>query len=143
MSSIGAYKWGGDDFPYLRTKQELYRDHLRSCVSDYADFDCWNRHCACLLLRESDFARGLASSGSAYPLQITAKVKFANRREMVDGTDYSRGASGVNVIQDTIAGRPVMLMIYDKQFLLCNPSSAILTSMNESHAQAQSFIQRS
>ena len=143
MSSIGAYKFGGDSFPYLRTKQELYRDHLRSCVSDYADYDTWQRHCCCLLIRESDFARGLASSGSAYPLQISAKVEFANRREFVDGTDYTRGGQdGVNVIQDSIAGKPVMLMVYDKQFLLCNPSSAILTSMNESHSQAQAFIQR-
>ena len=141
MSSIGAYVWSGS-FPYLRSKQELYRDHLRSCISDYPDFDTWQRHCGMLLIRESDFARGLASSGSAYPLQITAKVEFANRRQMVDGTDYCRGPHGVNVIQDSIAGNPVMLMIYDKQFLLTNPSSAMLQSQNESHAQAQAFIQR-
>ena len=90
--------------------------------------------------------RGLASSGSAYPLQIKAKVRFANRREFVDGSSYSAFDTNYNkgevVMQDLITPTPLMLCLYDKQYLFCNPSSAILNSQNESHAQAQAFIAR-
>ena len=141
MSSIGAYTMAGDSFPFLRTKQELYRDHIKNCVYDYPDLITWQKQCGCLLIHESDFIRGLASSGSAYPLQINCEVRFENRREFRDGT-IVRAGSQPGVAHDLIAGTPLMLMIYDKQLLTMQAASAIASSMNVSHATAQSVIQR-
>ena len=151
QSSLGAYTYSDESFPFLRTKHELWRDHLKNVADDYCsgDIDKWSRHQCCLLLSASDYIRGLASDGSSFPITLTAKVKFISTRQFVCGSAASSlfaGAGGPKrgpaVFRDTIAGTPVMLQIYPKSSLQVSPSSAILSSQNLSHAQSMDLIMR-
>jgi hypothetical protein len=148
QSSVGSYVYSGD-FPYLKTKAELFRDHQRYCVPGYLDGDInkWSTHAGCLLLGADSFIRGLTTDGVAYPLNINASVKFACQRQYIDGTaacGYNANASGggVAIQQDIIHGKPVMLQIYPKSRMTVSPSSALLSSQNMSHASGIDLIAR-
>jgi hypothetical protein len=149
QSSVGSYTYAGDAAPFLRTRQQLFRDHLRYCCPSYLDGDIqkWRKHCGILLLGADSFIRGLCSDGSQYPLNIQAKVRFANERQYLDGTaaaGNTNGASakGIAIQQDIIVAKPIMLAIYPKSALNVSPSSAILSSQNLSHATAVDIIAR-
>ena len=89
----------------------------------------------------SDYLRGLTSSGTAYPITVNAEVKFISRREYQDGTGgVSTLSRGPVVLQDKIAGNPVMLQIFPSQSLQLSASSGLLSSQNLSHAQSQQIL---
>ena len=143
QSSVGSYSYSGDTFPYVKTKFDLWRDTLKNACDGYmgGSMEKWHKHQCILLLNASDYARGLASSGSAYPVTLNARVKFISRREYIGGSgavsSLSRGAC---VQQDKIAGQPVMLQIFPQQSLQLSASSGLLSSQNLSHAQAQQIL---
>ena len=148
QSSIGAYKYAGDAFPFIRTQAELFRDHQRYCTPSYlgGDIQKWKK-VGCLLLGADSYIRGLTTDGCAYPLNINAKVRFVNQRQYFDGTaavGVSAAAllEGVAIQQDLIYAKPLMLQIYPKSSLSVSPSSAILSSQNLSHASGMDLISR-
>ena len=141
---MGAYVFSDDAAPYFRTRQELFRDHLRYCVDDYlqGDFDKWSRHQCCLSLGADSFIRGLASDGSAYPITLSCKLEFTSRRQYIDGhaaCDEGAG-SRIAVLRDVIQGTPIMAQLYPRGSLSLTASSGILSSQNLGHAQAQDII---
>mgnify|MGYP003710630059 CR=1 FL=1 len=142
QSSVGSYVYSDDVYPFVRTRQELFRDHLRYCVDDYlgGDFDKWSRHQCCLLLGADSFIRGLASPGSSFPISINATVKFSSRREYVDGHACASQSGMVGVLRDVIQGEPVMLQIYPQGSLALTASSGILSSQNLGHAQSLDIL---
>jgi hypothetical protein len=142
QSSVGAYSYSDDSFPFARTRQQLFRDHLRYCTTDYlgGDFDKWTRHQGCLLLGADSFIRGLATTGSSFPISLNAKVKFASRRQYVDGHAYTGESYQPGVLRDVIQGTPVMCQIYDGGSLALTASSGVLSSQNLGHAQAMEIL---
>ena len=142
QSSVGSYVYSDDAYPYVRTRQELFRDHLRYCVDDYlgGDFDKWSRHQCCLLLGADSFIRGLASPGSSFPISINATVRFSSRREYVDGHACASQENRLGVLRDVIQGTPVMLQIYPQGSLALTASSGILSSQNLGHAQSLDIL---
>ena len=85
----------------------------------------------------------LLTIGSAFPMQITAKIKYACEREWIEGgSAAARERNGLAVQRDVIAGRPICCCIYDKASLSISPSSGILSSQNLSHAQSMDLIAR-
>ena len=63
LSSVGAYTYSSEAFPYQKKKRELWQDHLKNCVSDYcsSDINVWYKDKCCLLLHISDYIRGLST----------------------------------------------------------------------------------
>ena len=105
------------------------------------DVEKWHRHQCILLLGADSYLRGLTSSGTAYPITINAEVKFVSRRVYIDGTGaVAVQGIGPAVLQDKIAGVPVMLQIFPQQSFQISASSALLSSQNLSHAQAQQIL---
>jgi hypothetical protein len=149
QSSVGSYIYSGEAAPYLRTKAELFRDHVRNCVPGYleGDINKWQTHACCLLLGADAFIRGLTTTGVAYPLNINATVDFASQRQYIDGTaaagvNIAAANRGIAIQQDVIYGKPVMLQIYPKSRMTVSPSSALLSSQNMSHASGIDLIAR-
>jgi hypothetical protein len=145
QSSIGAYVYSGEGFPYVRRQRELYTDHLKNVCEGYCGSDMltWQKNNSCLLIRASDFARGLGSPNSAMPIQITAKCKFINTREQIDGhAACSISKRGVAVLRDFIAGVPCMAQIFDSTALTIASSSAVASSANLSHSTALDILSR-
>ena len=142
QSSVGAYTYADDAYPYIKTRQELFRDHIRYCADDYlgGDFDKWSRHQCCLLLGCDSFIRGLASDKSAFPVSINAKVRFSSRREYIDGHACGSESKQIGVLRDVIQGTPVMLQIYPGGSLALTASSGVLSSQNLGHAQSMEII---
>ena len=147
MSSVGSYIYSGEKFPYSRGRHELFRDVLRHTCPNYlgGDIQKWRKHCGIVVLSASDFARGIASSGSSFPVQYSVKIKFASEREYINGAGaYGRlGASrGPAVLRDVIYGEPVMLEIFDRVELRLSPSSGLVSSQNLAHSTSMDLIAR-
>jgi hypothetical protein len=145
QSSIGAYVYSSEVFPYVRRQRELYTDHLKNVCDGYCggSMVSWQKNNSCLLIRASDFARGLGSPNSAMPVQITAKCKFVNTREQIDGhAACSITHRGVAVLRDFIAGVPCMAQIFDSNALTIASSSAVASSANLSHSTALDILSR-
>ena len=142
QSSVGAYTYSDDAYPYLKTRKDLFRDHIRYCTDDYlgGDFDKWTRHQCCLLLGADSFIRGLATTGSSFPISLNAKVRFSSRRQYVDGHAVSSEGKQIGVLRDVIQGTPVMCQIYDGGSLALTASSGVLSSQNLGHAQAMDIL---
>ena len=144
QTSQGSYSFAGDVKPFLRTKSELYRDHLKSMPSRYMDITRWYKYNCCLLLGVNDYMRGLASSGESYPVTISASVEFQSCRQYIDGHGAAAHASiGTACFQDKIAGKPVMVQIFDSSSLSVSSSSALLSAQNLSHTQSTEILSRS
>ena len=143
-SSLGAYTVAGDTKPFLRTRAELYRDHLRYMPSDYDDQQTWYKHNSCFMVGVDQYARSLATSGSAFPITIKATCVFECARQFISGEGaVAQGSIGECVLRDVIHGEPVMLQIFPNSSLQISPSAALLSSQNLSHAQAQDILARS
>ena len=146
QSSIGAYVYSDENFPNVRTRHDLWRDHLKYAVRDYcnSDINTWWKHQCILLLGSDSWARGLGSPGSSFPVVINATVRFCNARQFICGSACSAAdtAVGPAVLRDCIQGVPVMLQIYPQSSLQVSPSSALVSSMNISHAQAMDLLAR-
>jgi hypothetical protein len=145
QTSIGAYTYAADAFPFIRNRQQLWRDHLRSCVDGYCNgsFAEYSKHSGMLLLSSDLWLRGISSPNTSFPLTLSAKARFESRREYVDGHSSAAVKGRFPAIQqDCIFGEPVMLMIYTGGSLQISPSSALLTSANLSHAQSLDILSR-
>ena len=145
QSSIGAYTYSSESWPFIRNRQALWRDHLKYCVDGYCNssFDTWTRHNSCLLLGADSFLRGLTTTNTSFPCQFDIKVRFENRRQFITG-DGAAAALGNSpaVQQDLIQGTPVAVLLYTGASLQISPSSALLTSANLSHAQSLETLSR-
>ena len=144
MSSIGSYTYSGV-YPFLQTKADLWRDVQKYCHNDYfnGEQDAWQKHGCFIFLSCQEFARGLSTDGCSYPIQLTARVKYANRRAFVDGTGASANqGAGPAVVQDIIGGNPVMIQVFPRQSLQIAPSSSVLSSQNISHSSAMELLAR-
>ena len=143
QASIGSYVFSGSA-PYLRTRSELYRDHIRNVPDDYMDINKWFKHGCILLLGADSFLRGLCSPGTAFPITINASVTFISARQYIDGHGAAafRGR-GPAVFQDCIYGEPVMVQIYPGNSMMVSPSAALLSAQNLSHSQGIEILSRS
>ena len=143
QASLGSYTYAGSLAPHLKTRQELFRDHLRYCTPsylDYGDIQQWRTHSGCLLLGCDIWLRGLTSDATSFPMVFNAKVKFQNERQYYTGAPDGGYGAGLAIQQDMIQGTPVMLQIYDGGSLALTASSGILSSQNLGHAQAQDIL---
>ena len=96
-----------------------------------------------MLLGVQEYAKGISTSGTAFPCTFTVQATFENRRSYVDGyACASPEGAGLGACQDIIGGRPVLGMIYPQQRLEITASSALLTSQNISHASATEILAR-
>jgi hypothetical protein len=143
MSVQGSYIYSSEDYPYVKTKQDLYRDCAKYMVPDGDDYDTWLKHNCIILLGVQEYAKGISSSGTAFPCTFTVNAEFENRRQFVDGYGCkSLSGKGLGAAMDVIGGRPVLGMIYPQQRLEVTASSALLTSQNISHASASEILAR-
>ena len=99
-----------------------------------------------MLVGVDQYARGLCTSGEAFPITIRAKVVFESARQLISG----EGACGVfscgaAVQQDPLltCSQPVMVQIFPNSSLQVSPSAALLSSQNLSHSQASEILARS
>jgi len=85
QSSIGAYTYSDQSWPHLRTRHELWRDHLKYVVDGYCgdDINKWFKNQCCLLLGSDSWIRGLSTTGVAFPITINAKCKFVSARQLI------------------------------------------------------------
>ena len=144
QSSVGSYSYAGV-YPFLRTRNELFRDHLKNVVDKYCDSDVntWQKHNCCLLLHASDYLRGLTTVNCAFPVQFNATCRFECRRQYIDGhgaaAQFGRSPA---VLQDMIYGTPCMAMIFTGSSVQIAPSSAVLSAANLSHSQGLDLLSR-
>jgi len=149
QSSVGAYEYSSDTFPYLRDRAQLWADVQKYCQKDYcgSDVNVWKKHNCVILLGADAWLRGISTIGTAYPLQISCTAEFQNESEFFDGAACVQlrrnEAAKCSTLKDFIDTRnPVLLCIYDKARLSVSPSAAILSSQNLSHATAMDLIAR-
>ena len=142
QSSLGAYTYSDDAGAFIKTRHQLFRDHLRYCSDDYlqGDFEKWSRHQCCLLLGADSFIRGLSTPGCAFPIVINAKCSFTSRRQYMDGHAYTCEGLVPSVFRDVIQGTPVLCMIYPGGSLSLTASAGVLSSQNLGHAQAMDVV---
>jgi hypothetical protein len=145
LSSVGAYTYSSETFPYQKKKRELWQDHLKNCVADYCDSDIniWYKNKCCLLLHISDYIRGLSTENTAFPLQLDAKIRWVNARDFVDG----HCAAGLDKIgpafmKDIIQGTPIMAQIFTGGAMQITSSSAITSTANLSHSSSTDILAR-
>ena len=146
QSSIGAYVVAGDKEPFLRTRADLYRDHLRYMPEDYMSQQDWYKHNCCMMVGVDQYARGLCTSGEAFPITLRAKVVFESARQFISGEGAcGTFACGEAVQQDPLltVSQPVMVQIFPNSSLQVSPSAALLSSQNLSHSQAMEILARS
>ena len=90
------------------------------------------------------YARGLCTSGSAFPITLEAEVEFISARQFITGEGAcAQQTVGEAVFQDVIQGTPVMCQIFPNSSLQVSSSAALLSSQNLSHSQAQDILARS
>jgi hypothetical protein len=145
MSSVGSYVYSSDQYPYIKKRRELFYDHFKNCVDGYCDSDIniWSKNRSSLLLHASDWIRGISTPSVAFPIQITASVKFQNLREQVDGhCAVCETHVGTAVLPDIIAGEPVMCQIFDNGSLVIAASSAVAAAANLSHSTGLDLLAR-
>ena len=144
QSAAGNYTFANGDFPYLRSRSELYRDIRKHVNLDYPDEGTWDKHEGAIILHVSDFARSLSSDGTSYPCSFSARVRFVNKAQHI----FGRGAggscvgNGIYPLQDAIWGTPLMIGLFPRQSLTLSPSSGILSSQNISHSSAEEILSR-
>ena len=145
QSSVGAYTYASDtEYPYIKTKFELWRDHIKNTCRDYCsnDVNIWQKNNCCLLLHACDWLRGLTTTNCAFPIQINARCRFENKREFIDGAAASSQASLTPVLHDIIAGEPVMVMLYPNTSLTLTASSGAASAANFSHSSGLDLLSR-
>jgi hypothetical protein len=144
QASIGSYKYSSETtYPYLKTRQQLWKDHSKNCIPGYCsdEIDIWFKNNCCLLLHCSDWLRGLTTPNTAFPVQINAEIRFENRREFIDGAACSaQGAFGPAVLHDMISGTPVMVLCYPNTSLTVTSSSAAVSAANYSHSSGMDLL---
>ena len=145
QSSVGAYTFASDtEYPFIKTKFELWRDHLKNTCKDYCsnDINIWQKNNSCLLLHACDWLRGLTTTNCAFPIQINAVCRFENKREFIDGAAASSAAGVTPVLHDIIAGEPVMVMLYPNTSLTLTASSGAASAANFSHSAGLDLLSR-
>ena len=144
QSASGNYTFANGDFPYLRSRSELYRDIRKHVNLDYPDEGVWDKHESSIILHVSDFARSLSSDGTSYPCSFSAKVRFVNKAQHIfgRGATASCGGNGIYPQQDAIFGTPLMIGLFPRQSLTLSPSSGILSSQNISHSSSEEILSR-
>ena len=154
QASVGSYKYSSDKAPYLRDQSRLWEDVCKYTEKDYCNRDIqeWRKHSCAIILGADSWLRGISTIGTAYPLQITCSAEFVNKSEFFDGcvrasvglahAGGAKGAAPQSSLRDFIAGKPLLLCIYDKARLSVSPSAAILSSQNLSHSTAMDLISR-
>ena len=132
------------DFPYLRSRSELFRDIRKHVNADYPDEGTWDKHEGCIILHVSDFARSLSSDGTSYPCSFSAKVRYVNKAQHIFGRGVASSTPGAGIFpqQDAIWGTPLMVGIFPRQSLTLTPSSGILASQNISHSSSEEILSR-
>ena len=144
QSSVGSYEFSGE-YPFLKGRSELFADTLKNSYLDYCGGSevVWDRHSCIVFISCSDFARGIGTDGSSFPITVDASVQFENHRQMIDGTGAgSLRAKGPAVLQDVIAGCPVMLALFPRQSLTITAATARLSAQNMSHSSAVEILSR-
>jgi hypothetical protein len=141
QSSIGCYTVAGDKAPFLRTRAELYRDHIRYMPDDYMDMQTWYKHNCCFMVGVDQYCRGLCTEGEAFPITLKATVVFESARQFISGeAAAAQVGRGVAVQRDVIQGNPVMIQIFSNSSLQVSPSAALLSSQNLAHSQAMQIL---
>ena len=143
MSVQGSYIYSSEQWPYLKSRGDIYRDVQKYCIDSGDDFGVWFKHNCIVLLGASEYCKGVSTPGAAFPCTFTVKAKFENHRNYVDGhaCGFDFGA-GLGSCRDIIAGRPVLGFIYPQQSLQISASSALLSSQNISHASGMELLSR-
>jgi hypothetical protein len=145
QSSVGAYTFASTSaYPFIKTRQELWRDHVKNCCEDYCgnDINTWFKNNSCLLIHASDFLRGLTTTNTAFPCQFNASVRFENKREFIDGAAASSPSALLPVLHDIIAGTPVCVMCFPNTSLTLTASSGAASAANFSHAASIDMLAR-
>jgi hypothetical protein len=141
QSSIGCYTVAGDKPPFLRTRAELYRDHLRYMPDGYMDQQTWYKHNCCFMIGVDQYARGLCTNGEAFPITIKARVVFESARQFISGeAAAAQVGRGTAVQRDVIVGDAVMIQVFPNSSLQVSPSASLLSSQNLSHSQAMQIL---
>jgi hypothetical protein len=145
LSSVGAYTYSSDKFPYLKKRRDLWQDTLKNCVPDYCsnDMNVWLKHKCGLLIGVEDYIRGLACENTSFPLQIDAKIRWYNYRDFISG-DCAASSRGVGpaFMKDAIVGKPIMCQIYMGSALELTSSSCAQHSASISYASSQDILAR-
>ena len=146
-SSVGSFRYSGGSYPWIRDRQELFRDISRYCVDDYCSggkFSVWRKHNGMVYLGADSFIKGLTTIGVAFPLVINATVEWGSEREFIsgDGCCSQDLSAGMAVQRDCIFGRPLMICQYNSNSLSISPSSSVLSSQNMSHASGMQLLSR-
>ena len=143
---MGSYKYSGEQFPYLRSRAELFRDCQRYAVKSWCngDINIWKKHQGCIYLGADAFIRGLATFGCSFPLVINATVKFGCEREYVDGMGAAslENVGGPVVLRDFIHGKPIMIAQYNQSVIRISPSSAVVDAQNMPYQTAVATVRQ-
>jgi hypothetical protein len=146
QSAVGSFTFASEtEYPFVRTKYDLWRDHAANCVDGYCDgnMDTWQKHNSCLLIHASQYLRALTTPCTAFPIQLNIRARFENRREFIcGGASQAPGCSGHVVCQDVMQGEPVLVLIYPSSSLTVTASSAASSTANFSHASALDILSR-
>ena len=74
QSVQGSYIYSSKAWPYIKTRGDLYRDTQKYCIDTYDDQDTWFKNNCIVLLGAAEFAKGISSSGVAFPCTFTHPV---------------------------------------------------------------------
>lgn len=143
MSVQGSYIYSSEAWPFIKSRGDLYRDVQKYCIDTYDDMDTWFKNNCIVFLGVQEFAKGISSSGTAFPCTFKVKARFENWRTYIDGHACTAvTGAGLAACCDVIGGRPVLGMIYPQQSLQISASSALLSTQNISHASAIELLAR-
>jgi hypothetical protein len=143
MSVQGSYVYSAEDWPYLKSRSDLYRDVCKYAIDEFDDMDTFYKHNCIVYLGVEEFAKGISSSGTAFPCTIKVRAQFENFRNYIDGFGcVGQNSVGLAACQDVISGRPVLGFIFPQQSVQISASSALLSAMNISHSSAMEILAR-
>ena len=147
QSAIGSFSFRDARSPYLADRDNLWRRHRANCCDGYmkAGRGAWQKRSSCLLLDASDFLLGLQTSpGVSFPVQIDAKIKFANKNAVASGLCFTTGLTrGRPIFSDIMVGTPVMVGLFNNQILSIASSSAVLSAQAFSQSTFSSAVAQS
>jgi hypothetical protein len=143
MSVQGSYVYSAETWPYLKSRTDLHRDVCKYAIDEFDDLDTFYKHNCIVYLGCEEFAKGISSSGTAFPCTIKVKAQFENFRNYIDGFGcVGQNSVGMGACQDVIGGRPVLGFIFPQQSVQISASSALLSAMNISHSSAMEILAR-
>lgn len=148
QNGTSTFRFKTSSLDAIRDLDDLYEATCKNVVAGYmsgATQSDWENRCCCIVLHETQFQFGLASSQTIYPVSISIKAELQNRCRFTCGSQIgATHASQFPMIHlDPISSVPVVTALYTNGILDVTEGSAVLSAANQSVATLNEALSRS